>query len=91
MNCNHDQGGEFIGYEFKEMLEEHSITDRPTTAENPQANSVCERMHQTSGNSLRVLSTMNPPRGSRSAKDLVDTVIASDTENIGRTIVRLLH
>mmetsp|Transcript_24155 Transcript_24155/g.44924 ORF Transcript_24155/g.44924 Transcript_24155/m.44924 type:complete len:177 (+) Transcript_24155:849-1379(+) len=47
-----------------------------TTSKNPQANSVCERMHQSIGNSLRVLSTMNPPNGITSAKQLVDSAIA---------------
>jgi transposase InsO family protein len=76
LNCIHDQGGEFIGYEFREMLDEHHINDRPTSAKNPQANSVCERMHQAIGNTLRILSTMDPPRGSTNAKQLVDTAIA---------------
>ncbi len=31
-------------------------------------------MHQAIGNSLRALSTMNPPRGSNSARELIDTI-----------------
>jgi transposase InsO family protein len=76
LNVIHDQGGEFVGYDFQRRLEVHDIRSRPTTAKNPQANSVCERMHQAIGNSLRVLSTMNPPRGATNAKHLVDTAIA---------------
>ncbi|MEL6805945.1 MAG: hypothetical protein AAFO91_19450, partial [Bacteroidota bacterium] len=55
----------------------HGIQKRPITAKNPQANSICERMHQTVGNTLRVLSTMNPPEGLAHANQLVDTAIAN--------------
>lgn len=72
----HDQGGEFTGYHFQEMLRRHGIDDRPTTSKNPQANSVCERMHQAIGNSLRVLSTLQIPAGAVDANQLVDTAIA---------------
>jgi hypothetical protein len=41
LNCIHDQGSKFVGYEFREMLDEHHINDRPTSAKNPPANSVC--------------------------------------------------
>jgi transposase InsO family protein len=42
-----DNGGEFIGWEFIQMLRLHQIKDVPTTVKNPQANAICERMHQT--------------------------------------------
>ena len=76
MNCIHDQGGVFTGFDFRDMLYRHGIVDKSTTAKNPQANSVCERMHQAIGNTLRVLSTMHPPRGTSSARQLVDNAIA---------------
>jgi hypothetical protein len=45
---------------------------------NPQANSVCERMHQAIGNALGVLSTLQPPQGIADANQLVlDTAIAN--------------
>jgi transposase InsO family protein len=75
-NVIHDQGGEFMGYEFLDRLHVHNIRSRTTTAKNPQANSVCERMHQAIGNTLRVLTTMNPPQGIVQAEQLVDTAIA---------------
>ncbi|KAG7356978.1 integrase core domain containing protein [Nitzschia inconspicua] len=76
LNVIHDQGGEFIGEAFQRRLRVHDICSRPTTAKNPQANSVCERMHQAIGNTLRVLTTLEPPTGADSAKQLVDTAIA---------------
>ena len=57
-HCVYDQGGEFIGWPFQQVLMRHNIAGHPTTAKNPRANSVCERMHQSIGNSLRVLSTL---------------------------------
>jgi transposase InsO family protein len=72
----HDQGGEFMGYAFKRRLAALGIIPRPTTPKNPRANSICERMHQVVGNTLRVLSTMNPPEGVDQAVQLIDTAIA---------------
>jgi hypothetical protein len=76
MNVIHDPGTEFLGHAFQSMLRRHRITSRCTSAKNPQANSVCERMHQTIGNTLRVLSTLNPPAGIANVIHLVDTAIA---------------
>ena len=61
--CQHDQRKEFVGNAFQQMLIRNGIHDNPTSSRNPQANSICERMHQVIGNALRVLSTMNPPKG----------------------------
>jgi hypothetical protein len=76
-HCVYDQGGEFIGWPFQQVLQRHQIAGHPTTSKNPQANSVCERMHQSIGNSLRVLSTLQPPQGIADANQLVDTAIAN--------------
>ena len=51
----HDPGTEFTGPEFQTLLENCRIKDVCTSAKNPQANAVCERMHQTVGNVLRTL------------------------------------
>jgi transposase InsO family protein len=76
VNAIHDQGGELMGYEFQQRLRVHHIISRPTTAKNPQANAVCERIHQAIGNALRVLTTMHPPQGIINAEQLVDTAFA---------------
>jgi hypothetical protein len=75
-NVIHDQGGEFTGTNFYMGLRVHNINDTTTTAKNPQAKSVCERMHQEIDYTLRVLSTMAPPQGVAQAEQLVDTDIA---------------
>ena len=77
LTCTHDQGTEFTGWDFQHMLRRHNIHANCISAKNPQANSVCERMHQVVGNTLRVLSTLNPPAGVADANQLVDTAIAN--------------
>jgi hypothetical protein len=64
----YDQGGEFTGYPFQHLPQRLHVHRHPTSTKNPQANSVCKRMHQTIGNSLRVLSTLNPPDGLQDAQ-----------------------
>jgi transposase InsO family protein len=75
--CIHDPGSEFIGHAFKSMLLRNGIRFRQTTPKNPQGNSICERMHQAIGNSLRVLRTLNPPAGAEDALRQLDTAIAN--------------
>ncbi len=53
--CIHDNGREFIGPEFQLLLDGCRIKDVSMTSKNPQANAICEHMHQTVGNVLRTL------------------------------------
>jgi transposase InsO family protein len=55
LTCIHNQGGEFIDAGFSTMLHQHGIQSKPTTVKNPQANAICERLHQTVANALRVV------------------------------------
>jgi transposase InsO family protein len=42
-----DQGSEFIGHEFQDMLKNnYGIKRKPVTVRNPQANDIVERVHQ---------------------------------------------
>ena len=43
--CLHDNGGEFIGEGFVEMLKSYGVQSQPTTVKNPQSNGAHERMH----------------------------------------------
>jgi hypothetical protein len=78
--------GLFVGFQFQQMLDRHHIHKHPITAKNPQANAVCERMHQVVGNSLRVLSTMNPPAVIAHTNQLVDTAIANTMYTTSATV-----
>ena len=76
--CIHDNGGEFIGPEFQYLLQGCRIKDVPTTSKNPQANAICERMHQTVGNVLRTLLHGQPPQhvtGTK-AKEYIDEALS---------------
>ena len=75
--CVHDNGGEFIGWEFQRLLEQCNIRDRPTTSRNPQANAICERMHLTVGNILRALSQGNHLQHYEDATMMVDRALAT--------------
>ena len=73
----HDNGGEFNGREFQELLVQCQIKDVLTTSKNPQANAIYERMHQTVGNILRTLLYSNPPRTVANAADLIDQALGT--------------
>lgn len=75
--CVHDNGSKFIGEHFQARLHHLHIKDVNTTSYNPQANSICERMHQTVGNVLRTLLYANPPTNFNEARDLIDSALAT--------------
>ena len=77
MQCIYDQGTEFTGYRFQQMLAQNGIRRQPISTKNPQANSICERMHQTIGNSLRAMSNMNPPQDVETVNQMIDTAISN--------------
>ena len=49
----HDNGLEFIGKEFQELLASYDIQSKPTTVKNPTAQALVERLHLTLGDHLR--------------------------------------
>jgi hypothetical protein len=78
MRCVHDQGGEFIGRAFSRIIQDdNGVKLVPTTVKNPQANAICERVHQTIGNTLRTMLLVNPPNDILDANDLIDSVLAT--------------
>jgi hypothetical protein len=77
ISCVHDPGLEFMGWNFQEMLHSKNIQSCCTTTKNPQANVICEQMHQSVGNSLRVLSQWNPSAGLDDVHALVDAALAN--------------
>ena len=73
--CIHDNGGEFVGWEFQQFPDKCK-KDIPTTSRNPQANSICEQMHQSVGNILRTLLHGNPPENVSKAHELIDEALS---------------
>ena len=58
------------------MLELAGIKDVPALTKNPQANAICERMHQTVENILRASQRTRPPAAMPSAEQLADEALA---------------
>jgi hypothetical protein len=78
MSCVHDPGLEFIGWNIQEMMHRNNIQSCCTTTKNPQANAICEQMHQSVGNSLWVLWQWNLPARLNNAHTLVDAALANE-------------
>ena len=76
MQCIYDQGPEF-SYHFQQMLNRHGIEKHPTSVKNPQANAICERLHLTIANIIRVLTQLNPPQTYQEATDLIDQALST--------------
>ncbi|MGH7954529.1 MAG: hypothetical protein ACREOZ_01060 [Gloeomargaritales cyanobacterium] len=77
IKCIHDGGPEFIGTAFQHVLRANGILDSGITARNPQANAICERMHQVVGNSLRALIHNHPPQNFLQASEAVECCLAA--------------
>jgi hypothetical protein len=67
-----------------------SIKDICSTSKNPQSNVICERMHQTERNVLRILVHSNPPKNIPSAKDIVDDALATAMHAMQTTVATTL-
>ncbi len=90
IRCIHDKGGEFIGREFQWLLERFSVKEVCSTSKNPQSNAICERMHQTVENVLRLLVHANPPNNMSRAKDIVDDALATAMHAMRTTVATTL-
>ena len=77
VDCIYDRGSEFIGFEFQNTLQRYNINPKQITTKNPQANAICERMHQTMANQLRAITRQNPPQDLEQAQMLVDTMLSN--------------
>ena len=86
----HDQGPEYNGMEFSNLMNQYGIEDVPTSVANPQANAICERMHQVVGNLLRTLLHVNPPQNFQNAAAIVDYALATASYALRATVHRTL-
>ena len=77
MFCVHDNGGEFIGWEFQTLLENTEIEDKPKTSKNSTANAICECMHQIAGNVLRTLLHGQVLDNNSELNQILDNVLAT--------------
>ena len=62
---------------LRALLNQAGIKSKPTTAKNPQANAVCERMHKTVADVLRTLAKEKPPSDDEEAEECMDNAMGS--------------
>jgi hypothetical protein len=73
------------------MLFLNGITDRPTAIKNPQANAICERLHQTVGNILRTLLHSPVPLNMIQARKIIDSALPTASYSCRVAIYRTLR
>ena len=59
LRCIHDNGSEFTGAPFQQMLQRNGIKSVSTTVKNPQSNAINERIHLTIQDILRTYLNAN--------------------------------
>ena len=59
--CVHDNGNEFLGPKFLQMLWKNKIVSVPTTVKTPQSHAMVERLHQTFKTAIAISLQKNPP------------------------------
>ena len=88
--CVQDRGTEFMGVDFQQILQKHGIKNVTTSVRNPQSNSICERLHQSGGNALRIYLSQQPNANIFNVAQLVDNAIATALHASRSTIHRTL-
>jgi transposase InsO family protein len=90
IRCLHDRGTEFMGVDFQRVLQRFGIKEVAISVRNPQANAVCERLHQSVGNALRVFLSQGIPHNVTNVAELVDSALATALHASRSTIHRTL-
>ena len=90
VQCIYDPGTEFMA-EFGELLDNWSIKKKPTGVRSPEANAVCERMHQTVEDLLRSLCHSHPPQNIEEATALIDHILSIVSHALRSTVHRTLQ
>jgi transposase InsO family protein len=89
-DCIHDSGTEFTGLGFQQFLEQCAIRSQATTSRNPQANAICERMHQTVGNILRTI-LHGEEVTATTANEIVDNALSTTIHALRLSVSRSLN
>ena len=90
VRCIHDQGNEYLGPEFQSLLKKNGIQDVPISVRNPQANAICERMHQVVGKVLHTLFNSNPTQDQGNAKEIIEYALSLASYSLRATYHRTL-
>ena len=84
--CIHDNGSEFLGPEFLQMLTRNNIISVPTTVKNPQSNAIVERLHQTLKTTIVISLRENPPQSFEEVSSLISRKCAAAQYALRATI-----
>jgi transposase InsO family protein len=84
--CLHNCGSEFIGADFQRILQRFGIKDVPISVRNPQANAICERLHQSVGKALRVFLSQELLFNVTNVAELIDSALATSLHAARSTI-----
>ena len=86
ITCCHDNGREFMGWEFQQLLTDFGIKDVPTTSSNPSSDGICKCMHQTVGTVISTPVHENKPRTLKHAQVIIDQALASASHAVRTNI-----
>jgi hypothetical protein len=86
LRCIHNQGNKFTGEVFKRMFWPAGIHNVQITVWNPQANAMCECMHQMVAKTLRIITNANPPQSIGNIAELVESTVATSLYAIRSTV-----
>ena len=87
----HDQGTKFMGENFQAILWQLGIRNAPIGVRNPQANAICEGMHQqVLGNIFRTILHSNHPPNADAANALIDYALQTVVHAMKATTHRTL-
>ncbi len=75
--CVHDNGPEFVGMEFWNLLADAGIRNTRVSSYTPTANAIIEAVHKTVGQVIRTLVHLKPPQDEHEAKRLVKQALAT--------------
>jgi transposase InsO family protein len=79
-----------MGADFQRILQRFGIKDVAISVRNPQSNAICERLHQSVGNTLRVFLSQGIPFNVHNIAELVDSALATALHATRATIHRTL-
>ena len=85
----HDGGPEFKR-EFQDHMEKRGVQTVQTTSHNPTANGICERMHLTVQQLIRIYTNLHPPKTLEQARKIVNKALAAASHAMRINVTRTL-
>jgi hypothetical protein len=73
-----------MGTDFQHVLQHFGIKDVATSIHNPQANAICEHLHYSVGNALRVFLSQGIPFNVMNIAELVDSALIATAQHASR-------